>query len=218
MTDTTPEPRRRWVGWAIIAALAAAIVVFIVVGFATAGAAPVPASTSTAATPQVHSSASTSASASSSASPSASPSASKTVSMKPTPQATKSAALDSTATIATSLTASVTKVEAVQGKAIGPGEISGPAVRFTISLTNHTGKAYDLSNAVVNAYYGSADTPANQLERPGGVSFPSSIGVGKTVTGVYVFTIPTAQRSRVQVTVDTSISNPVVAFTGSASK
>jgi hypothetical protein len=114
------------------------------------------------------------------------------------------------------LTAAVVRSEAVAGKADGPGEIGGPAVRFTVRITNTTGAPVSLADTVVNAYYGSAETPAVQLRMPGGVDFPTSVADGGSATGVFVFNIPSASRSSVKVTVDTSVRNPVIAFQGSA--
>jgi hypothetical protein len=136
----------------------------------------------------------------------------------PTPQPTKTAAISkpTAVPIKKELTATVVKMDAVTGTADGPGEIAGPSVRFTISISNTTGKTFVLSNTVVNAYYGTAATPAVQLRRPGGKDFPASVKNGSSATGVFVFNIPEASRSKVKVTVDTSVQNPVVAFEGSA--
>jgi len=112
----------------------------------------------------------------------------------------------------------VVKMEAVAGKADGPGEIAGPAVRFTIRIENTTGKTVALSNTVVNAYYGSDESPAVQLRLPGGSDFPAGVKDGATATGVYLFNIPTDERSDVRVTVDTAVNNPVIAFEGAAPK
>jgi hypothetical protein len=136
----------------------------------------------------------------------------------PTPQPTKTASISkpTQVPIKKELTATVTKMAAVTGKADGPGEIGGPSVRFTITITNTTGKAFSLSNTVVNAYYGKAATPAVQLRSPGGKDFPSSVKNGGSATGVFIFNIPKASRSAVKVTVDTSVQNPVIAFQGAA--
>ena len=107
-------------------------------------------------------------------------------------------------------------MEAVQGKATGPGEIAGPSVRFTITIKNSTGKKVDLSSTVVNAYAGVDSAPAIPLQGPGGKPFPSSVADGGSATGVFVFNIARADRDRVEVTVDTSVRNPVVAFKGAA--
>ena len=101
---------------------------------------------------------------------------------------------------------------------LGPGEIGGPSVRFTIRITNTTGKTFNLTNTVVNAYYGTSSTPAVQLQQPGGKDFPTSVKTGASATGVFVFNIPKAQRAHVEVTVDTAVQNPVIAFKGPAPK
>ena len=134
-----------------------------------------------------------------------------------TPQPTKTATISkpTAVPIKKELTATVVKSEAVTGKADGPGEIGGPSVRFTITITNTTGASIPLSSTVVNAYYGSDATPAVQLRMPGGVDFPATVADGASATGVFVFNIPNASRSDVKVTVDTSVRNPVIAFQGS---
>lgn len=114
------------------------------------------------------------------------------------------------------LTAAVTDMKPVRGVAREPGEIAGPAVRFSVSITNGTSDTVDLSTTVVNAYYGADKTPANALQLSGGKRLPSSVKPGRTASGAFVFTIPQSERGSVVVEVDTSVANPVVAFTGSA--
>ena len=158
------------------------------------------------------------------ASPSATPRKATTPAPPPTrvpggaPQPTTTASISRPATIAKALTVRVTTMEAVVGEADGPGEIAGPAVRFTITITNRTGKTVNLSDTAVNAYYGADATPALPLRMPGGVPFPASVQDGRSATGVFVFSIPVASRSLVGVTVDTSVHNPIVAFRGPAPK
>jgi hypothetical protein len=227
MTDQ-PEPRRtRRTGVLLVSALVLVIAAVTVIGLLTAGRA-VPAST---ATPVAQGGAAASASAgtgssapavSAQAKPATPAKTPKVVpskaSTRPTPQATKTATIakPTAVPIKQELTAAVTKMTAVTGTADGPGEIGGPSVRFTITITNHTGKAFSLSNTVVNAYYGKAATPAVQLRSPGGKDFPSSVKNGGSATGVFIFNIPKASRSAVKVTVDTSVQNPVIAFQGAA--
>ena len=222
MTDPIQPKRGRWAAPALIAILAAVIVVVVVIGVVSAANSPKnAATTSSAAVPTGSASASASAAASSSPTASPSPAASSTPTRTTpaaaaTPQPTKTATISAPTAIVKSLTAKVTTMEAVQGKANGPGEVAGPSVRFTITITNSTGKAVDLSNTVVYAYYGADAAPATELEQPGGKAFPASVATGSTATGVFVFNIPTASRSKVLVTVDTSVHNPVVAFRGPA--
>jgi cytoskeletal protein RodZ len=228
VTDQPEAPKRaRWGVVALISLLAAVIVAFVVIGVLTAAGTPKAAASSPAAAP-----------VSLAPTPTSTPSPSPSVTVKPkaeakakakakatvaptpvpagSPQPTRTATISKPTAIVKSLTAKVTRMEAVQGKADGPGEISGPSVRFTIAISNSTGKTVDLSNTVVNAYYGADSTPAIELRMPGGRTFPSSVKSGSTATGVYLFNIPTASRGKVEVTVDTSVRNPVVAFRGSA--
>lgn len=133
----------------------------------------------------------------------------------PTPQPTKTASIKSKLAIKPELAATVTAMTAVQGEAKGPGEIAGPAVSFTVRITNTTGRTADLSHTVVNAYYGADASPAQPLTA-GTVAFPTSLADGAGATGSFVFTVPESARDSVLVTVDTSVANPVVAFKGAA--
>jgi hypothetical protein len=117
--------------------------------------------------------------------------------------------------IAGALTARITGIAAVQGAAVQPGEIAGPAIRVGVRIINGTGSAMDLTKTVVNATYGADRTPAAALSS-GGVGLPASLAPGKAATGQFVFTVPPSERRTVEVTVDTAVSNPIVAFRGSA--
>ncbi|MFD1720820.1 hypothetical protein [Amnibacterium endophyticum] len=133
----------------------------------------------------------------------------------PTPGATVSTPITSDAPIRADLTAEVTSMKAVTVKTSSPGEIGGPGVRFAITVTNTTDRTVSLVDTVVNAAAGRYGDPAYLIDsssRP----FPSSVAAGRSVTGVYVFTIPRSDRGKVVVSLDTSTSNPVVAFTGKA--
>ena len=223
MTDQ-PRPRRnRRTTALIVGALVLVVAVVAVIGLLTAGRAA-PASTSTPVA-QGGGAASSAPASSAASAPASSPKAAKTPTVitpaptgRPTPQPTRTATIakPTAVPIKQELTAAVTRMTAVTGVADGPGEIGGPSVRFTITITNTTGKTFSLSNTVVNAYYGKAATPAVQLRSPGGKDFPSSVKNGDSATGSFVFNIPKASRSSVKVTVDTSVQNPVIAFQGAA--
>lgn len=131
-----------------------------------------------------------------------------------TPQPTATVGIDDSKLVKHDFSVEVVKTEAVKGVAEDPGEIAGPAVRFTIALHNDAASTIDLTSTVVNAYYGSAQTPALPLLRPGGRNLPASLAAGGTATGVYVFVVPRSQRALVKLTVDTAVKNPVIAFTG----
>lgn len=143
------------------------------------------------------------------------PSAAPSETVAPTPGATVSTPITSDAPIRTDLTAEVLSMKAVTVKTSAPGEIGGPGVRFTIKVSNTTDSPVSLSDTVVNATSGADRDPAYLIDsqsRP----FASTVPAHASITGVYVFTIPAADRGTVTVTLDTSTNNPVVAFTGKA--
>ena len=116
--------------------------------------------------------------------------------------------------IAPGLTAQITKFEAVQGVANTPGEVSGPSVRITVTITNNTSASASLKTTTISASYGTKSTPALELFSPGGVSLPSTVADGQSVTGVYLFSIPVADRSNVRVELDYSVGVKPLVFEG----
>ncbi|MGH8961449.1 MAG: hypothetical protein ACRDWT_09605 [Jatrophihabitantaceae bacterium] len=114
------------------------------------------------------------------------------------------------------MTARLTSINSVSGKADGPGEIAGPAVAITVALHNGTNRTLALV-AVMNLYYGSKRTPAVELAGSQTQPLPSSIGPQKTISGVYTFTIATADRRDVLIEFSYSGSSSVVLFKGGIS-
>lgn len=112
------------------------------------------------------------------------------------------------------VTVVVPKVEKVTGEANIPGEVGGPALRFTVDVTNGTGKTLDLRTVVVNAYYGPDRTPASPLLKPGGKAFESEVGDGGTARGVFVFNVPAEFQDKVELEIDPRIDAPIAIFTG----
>lgn len=111
----------------------------------------------------------------------------------------------------------IIKVEHVEGKAMGAGEVDGPALRFTVTVKNASAEPLNAGLIAVNAYYGAASTPANPFEQPGGRSFEGSVRPGDSVTAVLLFAVPKAQQGNVTVTVDYQPGKPVAVFRGSFS-
>ncbi|AMM21990.1 hypothetical protein AX769_19870 [Frondihabitans sp. PAMC 28766] len=107
----------------------------------------------------------------------------------------------------------VSDIQSVEGKGNGIGEISGPAIRFDVTVTNDGSTAVALDTAVVNVTSGAAKTPADELVsvRTG---FPTSVAPGKSATAVYTFTLAKADRKDVGISFDYRAGTPVVAFTG----
>jgi hypothetical protein len=107
-------------------------------------------------------------------------------------------------------------LEAVTGEAQGPGEVGGPALRFTLSMRNDGDSAVSLESTVVTVYSGPDQLPALELRAPGGVPLPGEIPARSTVTGVFIFTVPPEQRDQVKIGVDYTVGIPIVVFEGAA--
>ncbi|GGF13808.1 hypothetical protein [Subtercola lobariae] len=121
--------------------------------------------------------------------------------------------LTATATPAPGLTVSISGLAAVNGVANGVGEVSGPALAFTVTAVNTGTASVSLASTVVGVTYGSALTPADELTSAS-TSLPVDVAAGATVSGSYVFTIPADQRDQVQISVDYQAGVPVVVFAG----
>jgi hypothetical protein len=118
--------------------------------------------------------------------------------------------------VADSVHVDLTNFTSVKSKANGPGEISAPAVRFTVQLTNTGSSSIALNMVVVNAYYGSAGLPGIQiLGDPASKPFTGSLKPGKKATAVYVFNMPVSKRSDATITVSPSPTLPIAVFAGS---
>ncbi|ARC57721.1 hypothetical protein AS850_11625 [Frondihabitans sp. 762G35] len=109
----------------------------------------------------------------------------------------------------------VAGLAAVQGKASGIGEVSGPAIRFQVELRNEGASALALDTVVVNVTSGPEATPANELVSVR-KAFPASVAAGKTATATFTFTLAESARSDVTITVDYRAGTPVTAFRGAA--
>lgn len=112
------------------------------------------------------------------------------------------------------LVAQITAMKAVQGEAVQAGEIAGPAVQFTLRLTNDTDAPIDLGLIAVNAYIGEGLTPAGGLVKPGAAPFEGTLDVGDSTEGVYVYSIPENQRENVTLTLDYRAGQPAFVFRG----
>ncbi len=122
--------------------------------------------------------------------------------------------IDTPAEVVTGLTASISGNEAVDGVAKGPGEVSGPSIRSTVTIANATGAPVDLTGTVVTVDYGADRTPAGQLYEPGAVPLATSVAAGGTASGVFVFAIPPESRGLVHITVDYAVDVAPLVFAG----
>lgn len=110
----------------------------------------------------------------------------------------------------------IVRIEAVEGEARGPGETSGPALRFTVRVVNDSDEPLSLRAAVLTAYYGAEDTPAGDLSGPGVRMLKGELAPGGTAQGRYVFAVPTDERDRVRVDFSVGAERPRAVFVGSA--
>lgn len=108
------------------------------------------------------------------------------------------------------------EVEPVQGEARLPGEVSKPALRFTISIENRSESSIELGAVVVNGYSGPNRDPLEIITSPGGLPFSGTLAPGAEATGVYLFTVSEQARADVTVTVDPRAGEPASVFRGDA--
>ncbi|MET0977081.1 MAG: hypothetical protein ABWX82_15570 [Leifsonia sp.] len=122
--------------------------------------------------------------------------------------------IDTPAQPAPGVTVALGSFEAVQGEAVLSGDVAGPAIRFTVTVTNGTDATVSLASALVNVYYGAAQSPADSLANPGGVPLPTEVAAGQSVQGTMIFTVPEDERDDVLITFDYQVGSPVTAFQG----
>lgn len=122
--------------------------------------------------------------------------------------------IEEPADVTPGLVAKVTKVEEVDGTARGPGEVAGPSLRVTVTMTNSTSSVVSLRTTVISCYFGADRTPAPELREPGGILLPASLAADSAVDGVYIFTVPADQRDNVTILVDYSVDVQPVVFQG----
>lgn len=128
------------------------------------------------------------------------------------------APLNASVTMATGVNVRLAKIEAVQGEASMPGEVAGPSIRFQVVIDNPTARAISITPVVVNMEAGAARTPALQLSGPGIITFPDSVAPHSSVSAVYVFNVPPADRSDIRILVDYGPGGSVALFEGSAAQ
>ena len=111
-------------------------------------------------------------------------------------------------------TVRLSNVGHVAGVAAGPGDIAGPAIRVSIVIENTGTSDLALNLTAVNAYLGADRQPAGSVTQPGGSPFSGTLKPGQSATGVYLFTVPTADRQDVTVVVDYLPGQPAAVFAG----
>lgn len=110
---------------------------------------------------------------------------------------------------------SLKAVKAIQAKGVGPGEVSGPALRVDVRVRNKTPDSLDLGGAVV-ALTDQDGRPGAPMGGPPASRLPGTIGGNKEASGVYVFDVARGRRSPVTIEVNVAGSMPTVVFRGKA--
>lgn len=124
--------------------------------------------------------------------------------------------LVATKVVRSGVSATISELAAVDGEAIGIGEIAGPAIRFKVTVLNDTGAEISLDPAVVNVSYGQDNSPASSLSGPAAVPFPASVEPGASASGVFVFGVPKDARNIVKIYLNLDAATPIAAFEGQA--
>ncbi|MGY1741763.1 MULTISPECIES: hypothetical protein [unclassified Blastococcus] len=130
------------------------------------------------------------------------------------PPALPEVPLDAPAAVGNGIVATIASVEAIDGTAVGPGNIAGPALRLTVRIENGTSEAVSLDGVAVNLSHGPDRTPASPLDDPSRAPFTGMVEPGATGEGVYVFSVPTGVRDLVTVEVGYQAGAPLLLFTG----
>lgn len=129
------------------------------------------------------------------------------------PEALPAVGLDESVSVA-GVTASITRVEAIEGQATQPGDVAGPALRVTVRIENPGEQAASVDGVTVNVYSGSELTPAPPLGDPTQSPLAGTVPAGASAEGVYVFRVSLAARSDVTVEVGYRAGDPLAVFRG----
>lgn len=132
------------------------------------------------------------------------------------PETAPPVGLDETGDFGTGVTLLVDEIEAVDGVARGPGQVSGPALRLVMEASNASKGSVSLEGMVVALAYGADDTPAMRLSEPGERPFEGELPAKAEARAVYVFAIPQEARGRISVSASYTGSAPTVVFEGAA--
>jgi hypothetical protein len=122
--------------------------------------------------------------------------------------------IDEPAPAGNGIVARVTKVEAIESTASGPGQIAGPAVRITLSIDNGSNQSLALDGVVVNMYLGAERSPALPLDDPTQMPFAGTVEPSASAAGVYVFSVPEDSRDSVVIELGYQPGAPLLLFTG----
>lgn len=113
------------------------------------------------------------------------------------------------------LTIKVTGIKAIESEARGPGEVSSPALRVNVRLTNGTKEGFDATSVLVTLLDSKGD-PGDSMLGPPFKRFKGVVKPGKSANSVWVFNVPKNRRQPVRIMVTLPTNDPVLLFRGNA--
>lgn len=122
--------------------------------------------------------------------------------------------MDVSVTVAHDVRIEIGEVQAVKAKAKLPGEISGPAVKVPVTITNNTDKVIISRDVIADVFFGEDLLPGTPLISAEDANFPISINPGDEVTASYVVVVPDGVGESIRVTVNYQAAEPVAVFDG----
>ena len=135
-------------------------------------------------------------------------SADETVPTKPVETA-KPKPLDKSADAGDDVSVQLKSVRRIKAEAKLPGEVAGPALAVSVDVDNGSPKSLNLSTVVVNLTDAS-DAPGTVMSAAPAKRLPTRVKAHRTASGVYVFSVPSAQQGTVTVTVSISPGKQVL--------
>jgi hypothetical protein len=129
---------------------------------------------------------------------------------------TEEASVGETVSFDTGISVVIDSVTAIEVKAETPGEVSGSAIRVTVTAKNGAAEAQSLDSAVVTAL---ADDGQPGIGTTAGdpKPFAGVVKPGKSASGTYIFMLDSASGRQVSVSVNYAAGEPVAIFTGKVS-
>ncbi|WP_175499341.1 hypothetical protein [Cellulomonas marina] len=104
----------------------------------------------------------------------------------------------------------VDSADRVEATARGPGEVAGPALAVTLTVTNATASAVVLDDVVLNLY-GADGVPGSQnLGDDRSAPLAGELAPGASATGTYVLTLPQVTGDSYVLSVSVTPTSPVV--------
>lgn len=125
--------------------------------------------------------------------------------------------LQNTVSYENGVTLSIDSVASFDAVGQGVGQVNGPALRITITITNGTAEELNLDTVAVNLATGPDLTPASPVSDPSATPFTGTVASGGSAAGGYSFTVPTDSRDSVTVTVNYTSGAVAAIFTGAVS-